>query len=113
MADSEELSIFNSAFEKDYGISLEVLAANYDRHVEEKNQRLNDELDRVRTEFNNIRSDLNTVRSELLAELNRSQTELGNLYKSRSWRITAPMRYILEKQHIFLKKISRLFHEHK
>lgn len=66
-ATEEQLRMFDSAFDREYGLSLETLASDFDIKVAQTMDGMNARLDNI-------------------------QVELNNIYHSRSWRITAPLR---------------------
>lgn len=70
----EFFTTFDPVFHKEHGLSLEMLSANYDVQVTQA--------------FDNYQSRLNDIQ----VTLNEVQTALNNIYRSRSWRITAPLR---------------------
>jgi O-antigen chain-terminating methyltransferase len=86
-APQETLSIFDQAFEKDYGLSLETLAARYDQQWINRSLNYEKELTGIRTESHQLgdllaeaRSELKQTQSELhqiKIELDESQTELS------------------------------------
>lgn len=73
-ATEEQLRMFDSAFDREYGLSLEKIAGNFDIQVAQTLDGMNARSDNIQVELNNI------------------QVELNNIYHSRSWRITAPLR---------------------
>jgi O-antigen chain-terminating methyltransferase len=73
-AAEEQIRMFDTAFDKEYGLSLEKLVGNFDIQVAQTMDSINNRLNKLEVEANN------------------TQIELNNVYRSRSWRITAPLR---------------------
>jgi ubiquinone/menaquinone biosynthesis C-methylase UbiE len=82
-AKDSQLAIFDSTFNKEYGFSLETLVIHFDSQL---------------SQLENIQAELSDIR-----------TQLKNIYLSRSWRITAPLRKFGDIGRRFLYNIRRLF----
>lgn len=87
-AEPEQLALFNEAFEKDYGVSLDVLAWKYDAGVDRKiDQVLRETID---TQLQRAEDRLVRLERERDYALAREQAVLNSM----SWRITAPVRAV-------------------
>lgn len=73
-AAEEQLRKFDTAFDREYGLTLEKLTQSFDAQIAQV--------------LGDIQAELNRTR----VELNSTRVELNNIYTSRSWRITAPLR---------------------
>ena len=103
-ASPEVLSRFDESFHTDYGLSLETLAQRYDGQAETRAARAEERL--ARAEARLARAEERLVRAEerlALAESGNAQLadrlalvegQLHGMLNSRSWRITAPLRWL-------------------
>lgn len=82
---------FDTAFDRDYGLSLEKLAGNFDSQIARTLDGMNNRLDNIQVALNN------------------TQVALDNIYASRSWRITAPLRKTADIGRRSLQITRRLF----
>jgi hypothetical protein len=82
--------MFDTAFAGEYGLSLDKLAGNFDVQISQALDGMNARLDNIQVALDNTR------------------VELNNIYTSRSWRITAPLRITAEIGRRFLHIIRRL-----
>ena len=97
-ATEDQLQIFDLAFSRDYGISLEKYVSDYDVQAAQV-------LVRINLRLNNIQTELHSTQTEL----QNTQIELQNIYHSRSWRITAPLREFGDSGRRFRHSLRRLF----
>lgn len=89
----DALQKLDSLFKVDFGVSLDSLVRKFDMQSLDSEQ----ELTNFRTGFENLRSDFEDLKSHF-DEMQHLQlqilTEIQKLKSSRSWRITAPLRFI-------------------
>ena len=74
---------FDAPFNAKYGLSLDTLARRYDAQTSQLNMQLGERSDQ-----------LEKAVAQLGAQLIQVQTQLEAMLGSRSWRITAPMRWL-------------------
>lgn len=80
-AEPELMSLFDSAFERDFGISLETLAARVDRGLKDAQVKIKQSQQSA---------------SEAAARAIEAEAKINALLNSRSWRLTAPIRGIAQ-----------------
>jgi O-antigen chain-terminating methyltransferase len=81
---------FDAPFNAKYGLSLDLLARRYDTQTSQFNMQLVERSDQL-----GERSDqLEKAVAQFGEQLSQVQTQLESILGSRSWRITAPMRWL-------------------
>jgi O-antigen chain-terminating methyltransferase len=81
---------FDAAFNAKYGLSLDTLARRYDTQTSQFNMQLVEHSDQLEKAVVHIRQ----VQTHIESQLSQVQTQLEAMLGSRSWRITAPMRWL-------------------
>lgn len=97
--DTENIALFDSEFRKHHGTSMEELAlrnAYQMEYAESRIAHLFDKIDDKERMIHELSSRLNMVHSHLDAVNARFEEEIHNIYNSRSWKITRPLRLIAE-----------------
>ena len=113
----DSLSAFQDAFEVEYGITLDELAARYDVLKKTKLDQVFAEKENLQAQLNGVRAEITNLsthhqnilneiarlrtahdkevadRANLKAELNAREIALRSVYSSTSWKITVPVRY--------------------
>jgi SAM-dependent methyltransferase len=98
----EQMQLFDAVFEKNYGVSLETLAQQYEARIataEAKAQRVEERTQRVeeRTQRAEERAQQAEERAQQEEErAQQAEAVLNAVYNSRSWRITAPVRWLMK-----------------
>ncbi len=87
-ASVEIMSLFNQAFNENYGIALDDLAERYDVFIENKIDFISKELQSVYQSKDELSKELQSVYQDK-DELSK---ELQSVYQSKSWKITNPLR---------------------
>ncbi|MDD1762878.1 MAG: class I SAM-dependent methyltransferase [Methanothrix sp.] len=123
----EMLSLFDAAFDKEYGLTMDDLAMRYERKNQE-NERKNQENERknqeqmtyererwqwLENEWNAAKArieDLNDQIDHWKAVADSSNQELQSVYTSHSWRITMPLRVAFCALLRLRKNLSRIPH---
>ena len=106
-APREKLSLFDAAFKKEYGVTMDDLAVRYERKHERKNQ---EQIEYERERWQWLEMEWNTAKARI-AVADSSNRELQSVYASRSWRITSPLRVafsMLLSLHKILLSIPRI-----
>jgi O-antigen chain-terminating methyltransferase len=96
---------FDAPFNAKYGLSLDTLARRYDEQTSQLNMQLGERSDQLekavvqlvaqmRQVQTHIESQLSQVQTHIESQLSQVQTQLEGILGSRSWRITAPMRWL-------------------
>ena len=92
---------FDAPFNAKYGLSLDTLARRYDAQTSQFNMELGEHSDQLekavvqmRQVQTHIEAQLSQVQTHIEAQLSQVQTQLEAMLGSRSWRITAPMRWL-------------------
>ena len=94
-APREQLSLFDAAFNKEYGLTMDDLAMRYERKNQEQIAYERERWQWLEREWNAAKArieDLNSQINHWKAVADSSNRELQSVYASRSWRITGPMR---------------------
>ncbi|QTP58886.1 methyltransferase domain-containing protein [Billgrantia antri] len=78
-SDAEAIAMFDSLFNIEYGISSYTLAAHYDEYIHNKIHHLENEILKIGVDAEKARE---------------AGEELRLIYSSRSWRVTAPLRWV-------------------
>jgi len=94
-APREQLSLFDAAFNKEYGLTMDDLAMRYERTNQEQIAYERERWQWLEREWNAAKArieDLNNQINHWKAVADSSNRELQSVYASRSWRITGPMR---------------------
>ena len=86
------LSKLNTPFKKEYGLSLENLTGRYQDQISERFDRL--EAKAIQAEDKAIQAEDKAIQAEANVHL-----VLHNIINSRSWRITAPLRWCAQQWH--------------
>lgn len=109
-ASIEIMNLFNQAFDKNYGLTLDDLANRYDDWRQSMSDKLSKEIEAVRAESASKEQDLHSK----IDELNKSShhwwttadqltKELQSVYHSKSWRITWPLRKVMQSIRFIVK----------
>jgi O-antigen chain-terminating methyltransferase len=96
---------FDAPFNAKYGLSLDTLARRYDAQTSQFNMQLGEHSDQLekavvqlvaqmRQVQTHIESQLSQVQTHIESQLSQVQAQLDAMLGSRSWRITAPMRWL-------------------
>jgi O-antigen chain-terminating methyltransferase len=88
---------FDAPFNANYGLSLDSLARRYDAQTSQFNMQLVERIDHLVERGDQLveRSDqLEKAVAQFGEQLSQLQTQLEGILGSRSWRITAPMRWL-------------------
>lgn len=91
-----ELELFQSAFEKDYGLSLQTLLERYDHSIQSQFKVLHIQMQTVTEQLQKALelTEASASHSQrTMTALHQLQVQLQAVYSSRSWRITAPLRW--------------------
>lgn len=110
---NEMMSLFKSAFKKEYGVSLELLAGNFDRQSQGKSERVEQQLTEIttrageaeaRTQATTQAAEARIQTAEMKTQAAEAKTQaaeakaqeaferLALLIDSKSWKYTAPLR---------------------
>ena len=104
-APPSSMSAFSSAFQKDYGLTLDEISKHYDQTNQKLISRLEFDLARIESE-----AQAANARAQLAeSEVETLQITLQRIYASLSWKITHPLRLI---KYIIKKYIWRQIHDH-
>ncbi|MHB1646942.1 MAG: class I SAM-dependent methyltransferase [bacterium] len=116
-ASAKIMNLFNQVFDKNYGITLNDLSARYDTFTDRKIESIRDELTKelqsVYHSKDELTKELQSVyhsKDELAKELqtvyhskDELTKELQTVYHSKSWRITLPLRKIMQSLKFIFK----------
>ena len=83
-------SSLDQAFDQEYGLTTYELADIYSDQITADADDLIEKTAEVEARFNQVEARFNQVE----ARFNQVRMEIENLYKSRSWRLTAPLRFL-------------------
>jgi glycosyltransferase involved in cell wall biosynthesis/SAM-dependent methyltransferase len=93
----EMLDAVTPAFSREYGLSLEALAAQYDQEVEARYARVESQAAAAQRDLETTREELDRLLVVHQRHLQLAQTQyqqLQMLLSSKSWRVSAPLRWI-------------------
>jgi glycosyltransferase involved in cell wall biosynthesis/SAM-dependent methyltransferase len=93
----EMLDAVTPAFSREYGLSLEALAAQYDQRIEARDARVESQAAAVQRDLEAAREELDRLVQDSQRQLQLVQAqhlELQALLNSKSWRVSAPLRWI-------------------
>jgi O-antigen chain-terminating methyltransferase len=93
-----QLVVFDPAFAKEYGVTLETLAARYDAHADARSRQW--EARAQHAEASAQQSEARARQAEITAQ--HAEAHVRQLLASKSWRFTAPLRAVIDT-------ISRIF----
>jgi SAM-dependent methyltransferase len=85
---------FDAPFNAKYGLSLDTLARRYDAQTSQFNTQLGEHSDQLEKAVVQLVAQLSQVQTHVEAQLSQVQTQLEAMLGSRSWRITAPIRWL-------------------
>jgi len=112
-AQKEQLGLFDAAFNKEYGLTMDDLAMRYERKNQEQIAYERERWQWLESEWNAAKArieDLNGQINHWKAVADSSNQELQTVYASRSWRITMPLRAAFCKLHRLRKNLSSIPH---
>jgi O-antigen chain-terminating methyltransferase len=95
-ADHDIFHAVDSAFNTEYGLSLAMLAAHYDKQFEAKAQQVEVKAQEAEARAGQAEAraqEAHAKAQEAEAQAGRAESALAAIYNSRSWRITAPLRW--------------------
>ena len=85
-ADTTITALFDQAFNIDYGITIEMLTQHYEQSQHDQIQQINLRIENINTEISYLKA------------------ELQDIYLSRSWKITYPLRWIAHQVRILKER---------
>lgn len=112
-APREQLGLFDAAFDREYGLTMDDLAIRFERKNQEKITYERERWQWLETEWNIAKArieDLNGQINHWKAVADDSNRELKSVYASRSWRITRPIRSTFCMLLCIRKVLSRIPH---
>lgn len=93
-ASTEVLSTFDPAFSFNYGLSLESLAHRYDAQLEHRMSEIKNLVEQAEARSAHGQQQAHAHIAQLEERLARLEGQVHAVFNSRSWRITAPLRFV-------------------
>lgn len=91
---ASELMPFQSAFSRDYGLSLQTLIERYDHSVQHQFKTLQMQMQDVTEHLQKVLELSEATANRTMSVIQHQQAQLQSVLGSRSWRITAPLRWV-------------------
>lgn len=89
-ADTDILHLVSLAFEREYGVTLDMVAGSYDQQIDIRLQQLSHRTEHAL----DLAQQAGTLAANSAARAQFAENALHDIYHSSSWRVTAPLRWM-------------------